>query len=84
LEETTMPNRDRKPPEGEEDKEQLKVDQPSADDPDPREAITHPTDTYAAPLDRAYRPGDPPPGQAMFPPDLYQEKSENPPDEERE
>ena len=59
---------DKKPKDGVEDKDEMQFDQPSVEDPDGREAITHPEETYPRTADTAYRPGDPPPSQSMFPP----------------
>lgn len=57
-----------------ENPELLQEDQPSVEDPDGREAITHPEEAYEGNPDTSYRPGDPPPGQAMFPPDQFRER----------
>jgi hypothetical protein len=62
----------------EENKDELQIDQPSVDDPDGREAITHPQEAYDAPADTSYRPGDPPPSQSMFPPDHAKDPTPSP------
>lgn len=69
-----MPNKnENKPVERE---EELQNDQPSANDPDPREAITHPDVNPPGNPDTSYRAGDPPPTQSLFPPDRFVEKKE--------
>jgi hypothetical protein len=61
-----MPN-SKKTQEAHENEDEMQIDQPSVQD-DGREAITHQTEVYDAPADSSYRPGDPPPSQALFPP----------------
>jgi hypothetical protein len=55
------------------DPQDLPDDSPMLD-AEEREAITHPEEAYAGPVDSTYRPGDPPPGQSMFPPEHFRER----------
>lgn len=67
-----MPNKP-KDNEEEEPRELLPDDSPLLSE-DGREAITHPEEVYQGPIDSTYRPGDPPPGQSLFPPDQFRER----------
>lgn len=65
-----MPNKHKDEEEVVRDVDALQHDQPDPTLPEgtEREAITHPDENPVGNPDSSYRPGDPPAGQAMYPP----------------